>query len=74
MAQPVTENVRAPRLTAPGSRAFQTQPDGLWVTLGIGRTDAVTHATYVDCIVIEVCARRKISATDALDMLLERHL
>ncbi len=39
----------------PGSRAFHTQPDGLWLTLGIARDDTSTVAVYADCIVVEVC-------------------
>jgi hypothetical protein len=55
MAQPVTGAVWAPRLSAPGSREFQTQPDGLWITLGIRRSDSVTRGAFVDCVVVEVC-------------------
>lgn len=48
--------LRAPRLVSPGSKAFDTQPDGLWFTLGIARGDEATEAAYADCVAIEVCA------------------
>jgi hypothetical protein len=47
--------VRAPRLTLPGSLVFQTQPDGLWLSLGIDRGDTQASASFADCIVIESC-------------------
>src|SRR5712691_7825630 len=57
-AQPTdpSEAARAPRLTVPGSREFQTQPDGLWITLGIETTAAESGAArFADCIVVEAC-------------------
>jgi hypothetical protein len=56
-AQPVIDAVAGPRLELPGAGAFRTQPDGLWVSLGINRSDTETQATYADCIVIESCGR-----------------
>jgi hypothetical protein len=47
--------VRAPRLAVPGSNVFQTQPDGLWLTFGSGRSDVQSRATHVDCFVVESC-------------------
>src|SRR5205085_7174067 len=46
---------RAPRLTVPGSRQFQTQPDGLWLTWGIPRGRTSSDALYADCVVVEAC-------------------
>jgi hypothetical protein len=57
-AQPTDpgEAARAPRLTVPGSREFQTQPDGLWITLGVEATAAKAGAArFADCIVVEAC-------------------
>lgn len=54
-AQPAGTNVRAPRLTVPGSLVFQTQPDGLWLSLGVERGDTHAEARFADCIVIESC-------------------
>jgi hypothetical protein len=39
----------------PGSLVLQTQPDGLWLSLGIERGAAETEARFADCIVIESC-------------------
>ncbi len=44
----------APRLMAPGTNVFSTQPDGLWITFGIVRGDLTSLAEYVDCVAIEV--------------------
>jgi hypothetical protein len=46
------ENCRAPRLVPAGAKVLTTQPDGLWVTLGIERGDTA-KAEFVDCLVIE---------------------
>lgn len=58
-AQPTDpqETTRAPRLSVPGGREFQTQPDGLWVTLGVeGNAPASGRpARFADCIVVESC-------------------
>jgi hypothetical protein len=57
-AQPTdpAEAARAPRLSVPGSREFQTQPDGLWITLGVETTAAeVGQARFADCVVVEAC-------------------
>lgn len=58
-AQPKDSNSPAPappgpRLMAPGTNLFATQPDGLWITLGIPRGDRASLAEYVDCVAIEV--------------------
>ena len=53
-AQPSTGKT-SPRLQLPGAGAFRTQPDGLWVTLGIEPADETTQASFVDCICIESC-------------------
>lgn len=54
-AQPAGDNIRTPRLASPGSEALHTQPDGLWMTLGVPRDDEDSVAAYVDCVVIEAC-------------------
>lgn len=56
-AQPndVDDTQRSPRLTAAGSREFQTQPDGLWITLGGMGSQPVGTSTFADCVVVEVC-------------------
>jgi hypothetical protein len=55
-AQPPPKGkIRWPRLTVPGSNIFHSQPDGLWITLGIERGDTTTLATYADCVAIEAC-------------------
>lgn len=54
-AQPKTERTAGPRLELPGAGAFRTQPDGLWVSLGIAGGDTTTQATFVDATVIESC-------------------
>jgi hypothetical protein len=57
-AQPTDpgETARAPRLAIPGSAEFQTQPDGLWITLGIETSVAEPDAArFADCIVVEAC-------------------
>jgi hypothetical protein len=54
-AQPADGNTAAPRLHVPGAKAFQTQPDGLWVTFGIPRGEVATQAAYADCIAVESC-------------------
>lgn len=54
-AQPPLARVPGPRLEVPGSGAFRTQPDGLWITLGIRPSDAVTIATFVDIVAVESC-------------------
>jgi hypothetical protein len=56
-AQPVANGIAGPRLELPGAGAFKTQPDGLWISLGIHRRDTDTQATYADCVVIESCGR-----------------
>ena len=47
--------VTSPRLQQPGAGAFRTQPDGLWITLGIESSDEATRATFVDFLAIESC-------------------
>jgi hypothetical protein len=54
-AQPGVPGTVGPRLQLPGAGAFRTQPDGLWVTLGIAPDDEETRATFVDCFVVESC-------------------
>src|SRR5438132_840116 len=57
-AQPTTtgETAQAPRLSVPGSREFQTQPDGLWITLGVPGTAPDPGAgRFADCLVVESC-------------------
>jgi hypothetical protein len=54
-AQPTNRGPRSPRLSAPGSRQFHTQPDGLWVSLGLPRLEGETDPRYIDCIVVEAC-------------------
>jgi hypothetical protein len=39
----------------PGAGAFRTQPDGLWVTLGVRPSDTTTTATFADCVAVESC-------------------
>lgn len=48
-----------PRLMAPGSKLFATQPDGLWITLGIPRGDTASRAEHIDCIAIEASRSRQ---------------
>jgi len=54
-AQPPLGGITSPRLQQPGAGAFRTQPDGLWITLGIEAHDQATAATFVDCVAIESC-------------------
>lgn len=54
-AQPPAKGATGPRLELPGAGRFKTQPDGLWISLGIPRSDTATAATFVDCIVVESC-------------------
>jgi hypothetical protein len=58
-AQPTAadDTARAPRLTVPGSSEFQTQPDGLWITLGVVKPvpEIPPQARFADCLVVEVC-------------------
>lgn len=54
-AQPVAGPGPAPLLVLPGAGEFHTQPDGLWVSLGIAVDDRDTKATYADCVVVESC-------------------
>jgi len=57
-AQPgpgVRSSPPGPRLVIPGAQLFKTQPDGLWITTGILRSDNATVARFADCIAIEVC-------------------
>lgn len=53
--QAESERARAPRLNVPGSDLFATQPDGLWMSLGILRGDTNAVAAFADCVVVEVC-------------------
>lgn len=54
-AQPRAPGATGPRLELPGAGSFKTQPDGLWISLGIARSDTSTPATFIDCIVVESC-------------------
>lgn len=56
-AQPATpgQGVASPRLLAPGSSAFATQPDGLYVSTGLVLGNATALPEYADVIAIEVC-------------------
>lgn len=50
-AQPPEGNATGPRLLAAGSKAFRTQPDGLWLFFN--------ELEFVDVIAIEVCGTRQ---------------
>lgn len=54
-AQPRVVGTTGPRLEVPGTGAFHTQPDGLWVTLGIAPSDVTTPARFADCVAVESC-------------------
>lgn len=54
-AQPPVASVTGPRLEIPGAGAFRTQPDGLWITLGIRPSDMNATATFADCVAVESC-------------------
>jgi hypothetical protein len=54
-AQPPVVGSTGPRLALPGAGAFRTQPDGLWVTLGVRPSDTTTTATFADCVAVESC-------------------
>jgi hypothetical protein len=49
--QPATGTARSPRIAAPGSNEFETQPVGLWLSRG----PSGVSASYCDCLVIESC-------------------
>jgi hypothetical protein len=54
-AKAKSQTATGPRLTSPGAALFKTQPDGLWVTLGISKGDLSSAAEFIDCVVVEVC-------------------
>jgi len=58
-AQPVDGVIGGPRLELPGAETFRTQPDGLWITLGIERGDSSTVGRFVDCVIIESCGKQQ---------------
>jgi len=55
-AQPKETGKKAtgPRLVAPGSKLFKTQPDGLWITFG-NDDETAGGARFADCVAVEVC-------------------
>lgn len=58
-AQPGIRGLVGPRLELPGAGALRTQPDGLWITLGIDAGDTSGRAQFADCLVVESCGTRQ---------------